>query len=133
MAAEPASKHRTTEQEIAERIATAGVRLRFDKVALRLVDGLKSEITQILPGDQSIIFTVTAPIKHPAKTRAALQELLCDMPVGELCKTINGNVVRVRRVNAISAGMPRVIGFVHNPLSNAELILDLAEWNLSGQ
>lgn len=131
MAAEPVSKAETTEREIAKRIAAAGIRLRFDKVALRLVDSLKAGVVQILPGDQSIVFTVTAPIKHPAKTSAALQELLRDLSDGELRKTINGNEVRARRVSAVLTGMPRVIGFVHNPDSNADLILDLAESNLS--
>ncbi len=130
---EPASKAETTEREIAERIASAGIRLRFDKVASRLIDGLKASVVQILPEDQSILFTVTAPIKHPAKTSAALQELLRDLPDGEFRKTINGNEVRARKVNLVLTGMPRVMGFVHYPESNAYLILDLAESNLSGR
>ena len=132
MTAESAYKAQTTEREIAKRIAAAGIRLRFNKVALRLVDGLKTGVVQSLLGDQSIVFTVTAPIRNPAKTSAALQELLRDLPAGELRETINGNEVRARRVNAVLIGMPRVIGIVHNPESNADLILDLAESNLRG-
>ena len=131
MKAEPVSKAETIEREIAERIAAAGLRLRFDKVALRLVNGLKASVAQIVPEDRSIIFTVTAPIRHPAKTSAALQDLLSDLPAGELRRIIHGNQVRARQVTTDSNGMPKVIGFVHNPESDAGLILDLAERSLS--
>jgi len=131
MKAEPVSKAETIEREIAERIAAAGLRLRFDKVALRLVNGLKASVAQIVPEDRSIIFTVTAPIRHPAKTSAALQDLLSDLPAGELRRIIHGNKVRARQVTTDSNGMPKVIGFVHNPESDAGLILDLAERSLS--
>jgi len=120
---EPASKAETIEREIAEQIASAGIWLRFDKVALRLIDGLKAGVVQILPEDQSILFTVTAPIKHPAKTSAALQEVLRDLPDGEFRKTINGNEVRAGKVDTVLTGMPRVMGFVHNPEGNSNLIL----------
>lgn len=128
---ELASNAETTEREIGARIASAGIRLRFDKVALRLIDGLKASAGQILAEDQSILFTVSAPIKNPAKTSAAIQGLLRDLPDGEFCRMIKGNEVRVRKVNAVLAGMPRVMGFVHNPEINSDLILDLAESNLS--
>lgn len=130
---EQAFKSGTTEREIAERIASAGIRLRFDKVALRLIDGLKASVVEVFPEDQSIVFTVTAPIKHPAKTSAALQRLLRDLPSGNIRQTINGNEVCARKVNAVLTGMPRVMGFVHNPESNADLILDIAESNLTGR
>ncbi|HLH94565.1 MAG TPA: hypothetical protein VKW08_05540 [Xanthobacteraceae bacterium] len=47
--------------------------------------------------------------------------------------TIYNNQVRLRRVAAVSAHMPRVLGFVHNPESDADLILALAEARLRGR
>jgi hypothetical protein len=127
MAAEPAFRVATFEREIAERIAAAGVRLRFDKVALRLVYRLKASVADIVPDDQCIMFTVTAPVRLPAKTGAALQCMLRAVHTDELRRIVNGNEVRARRVTTVPTDMPRVIGFVHNPESNAGLILDLAE------
>ncbi len=121
------------EGEIAERIASAGIRLRFDKVALRLIDGVKASVIEAFPKDQSMLFTVTAPIKHPAKTSAALQRLLRDFSRENIRLTINGNEVCARKVNAVLTGVLRVMGFVHNAESNPDLILDLAESNLTGR
>jgi hypothetical protein len=131
MATKQASKAEAIEAEIIKQITAASIRLRFDKVALRLVDGLKANVIQILPASQSVVFTVTAPLKHPAKTGAALQGWLRDLPLGGSRKTINGNDVRARRLKSVSTDMPKVIGFVHNPESNADLILNLAETSLS--
>ena len=130
---QPAVKSGTTEREIAERITSAGIRLRFDRVALRLIGGLQASVVGVFPEDQSIVFTVAAPIKHPAKTGAALHRLLRDLPGGNIRQTISGNEVCARKVNAVLAGMPRVLGFVHNPESNPDLILDLAESKLTGR
>ena len=95
---EPSSKAEITERKIAKRIAEAGIRLRFDRVALRFLDGVKAAFDQTLPIDQSLAFTVTAPIKLPAKTSAALQERLGQLPTQGLSTTINGNGIRARMV-----------------------------------
>lgn len=130
MAREP-FKAETTESEITKKIATSGIRLRFDKVVLRLLDSVKAGVCQSLPLHQSIMFTVTAPIKLPAKTSVALQDWLGCLPLGDSRKRINGNDVRARK--AFTTGTSRVLGFVHNPGSDAERILDLAESSLSGR
>jgi hypothetical protein len=98
METKPISKAEMIEAKIAERIAATGIRLRFDKVALRLLDGVKAGVSQILPIDQSIAFTVTAPIKFPAKTSAALQECLRQLHAQGLSTAINGNKIRARIV-----------------------------------
>jgi hypothetical protein len=130
MEMKPISMAQMTEAKIAERIAAAGIRLRFDKVALRLLDGVKEAIGQTLPTDQRIVFTVTAPIKLPAKTSAALQERLRQLRSQELNTTIHGNEIRARIVKNTSRHMPRVIGFVHNPDIDADLLLTIAETSL---
>lgn len=130
MAAEMASKTDTIERKISKRIAAAGIRLRFDKVALRLIDGVKAHVGQSLPADQSILFTVTAPVKLAAKTSSALQEWLARLRSEGRSTTINGNEIRARIVLRIPSDMPRVMGFVHNPENNADLLLDIAETSL---
>ena len=115
------------EQEIIQRCAAAKLRLRFDKVVLRLVGNLKNSLADFVPEGQAVIFTVTAPIKLPAKTIAALDTLLRgDFSGGE----VQGNQVLARRLTGVAADRPRVLGFVHNPESDAGHILDLAEARL---
>jgi hypothetical protein len=118
------------EEMITQRVVAAGIRLRFDKVALRLLDGVKASVAQALPAGQTIAFTVTAPIKLPAKTSAALQQWLHRLPTHGLSTTINGNQIRARIINHTANDMQRVIGFVHNAESNADLALDIAETSL---
>jgi len=119
------------EREIAERAAAAKLRLRFDKAVVRLVGRLKAALAGIVPEDQTIIFTVSAPIRLPAKTAAALESLVRDgLPGGELRSIVHGNQVQVRRITGVPSSMPRVVGFVHNPESDAGLVLDLAKSRL---
>ena len=119
------------EREIAERIAEAKIRLRFDKSVLRLVNGLKTALADAVPEGQTIIFTVTAPIKRRAKTATVLDTLIrSGLSNGDVRDTIEDNHVRVRRVTDVRHHMPKVIGFVHNSESDADLILRLAETQL---
>lgn len=128
------TKPAAIEQEITERITAASLRLRFDKVVLRLIDKVKAAVTDIVPEDQTVIFTLTAPIKRPAKTADAIEALVRDdLPDCEVRNTIHGNGVRLRRVTGVPAEMPRVIGFVHNRDSDAGLILAIAEARLYGR
>jgi hypothetical protein len=127
MAAEPDPGSETFERKIAAKLAAAGCRLRYDKVALRLIAGIRYGISQELLESQSIVFAVTAPIKHPAKTIAALSRLVRDVPAGGLHTTVHGNEVHASRVRRASTDMPQVMGFVHNPEHDAGHVLDLAE------
>ena len=51
-------------------------RLRFDKVALRLVQGVRGALEGAVPNGLCVVFTVTAPIWAPSKTMAALIEII---------------------------------------------------------
>ena len=118
----------TIEREIVERIAAAKLRLRFDRVVRWLVDDLKAELTELMPEGEALLFTITAPIKLPAKTATALKSLARGEISGhEFRGNIHGNQVHIRRLVGISTPMPRVIAFVHNPESDASVILKLAE------
>jgi hypothetical protein len=91
-------------------------------------------LAEIVPEDQTVIFTLTAPIKLPVKTAAAIEGLVRDgLPDSDVRNTTHGNHVRLRRVAGVPAEMPRVVGFVHNPEPDASLILALAEARLLGR
>ena len=83
-----------------------------------------------VPAGESLAFTVTAPIRLPAKTSAALQAWLLEVTARGEARTIHGNAIHARRVKKVPRGRPRVIGFVHNPDSDADLLLDLAAASL---
>jgi hypothetical protein len=102
-------------------------RLRFDKNALRVVRRLQTGLQQAVPDGKTVIFTVTAPIRLPAKTAATLEDKirssLAHRSAGlELKDSIHGNQIRVRLVKSFQ-GTSKVIGFVHNPDSDPEVLL----------
>lgn len=118
------------EQEIVERIKGAKIRLRFDKVVLRLVSRLQAALTNVVPDGEAVIFTVAAPIRLPARTIAVLESLVRNIQPGEHRELVHGNQVRFRRLTEVPQRMPKVLGFVHDPASDAGLILDLAQARL---
>jgi hypothetical protein len=121
----------TVEREINARLQAAKLRLRFDKVAVRLVGALKAALAGVVPEGETVVFTITAPIRLPAKTAAALQNMLRDGATdAERRETIHHNEVRIRRLKGVAQHMPKVLGFVHNLESDAVDILDLAEARL---
>ncbi len=107
-------------------------RLRFDRVALRLVRQLRAGLSEIMPDGQAAVVTVTAPIRLPARTAAALESRIrdgLDHPSGSVEKTgeVCGNQVRMRLVRGLSRRMPKLIGFVHNPDPGPEPLFALTE------
>jgi hypothetical protein len=78
-------------------------RLRFDKVARRLVQGVRGSLEGAVPDGLCVMFAVTAPVREPSKTLTAL-------------------IVTSRLPNAA-----RVAGFVHNPDPPPSGLLDMAQ------
>jgi hypothetical protein len=133
-AGSPAIDTSMIELEIAECIAAGKIRLRFDRSALRLVNGLKATLADVVPVGQAILLTIAAPIKRRANTAAALETLVRGgLPDGEVREVIHDNHVRLLRVINVPAHMPKVVGFVHNPESDAGTILALARSYLVGR
>jgi hypothetical protein len=90
-------------QMIAERGELARPRLRFDRVALGLVGGLRTTLREFVPDGHTVILTITAPIRLPAKTVAVLEDkiracLARHSTPTEVKDTIHGNQIRVRLV-----------------------------------
>jgi hypothetical protein len=122
----------TFKQRSSERDGLTKPRLRFDKVALGLVRGLQAALREVVPNGNTVILTVTAPIRLPSKTAAQLEDKIrsCLSPQlqqVEIRDTIHGNQVRIRLVMGGSRETSKVIGFVHNPDPDPQILLDVAQ------
>ena len=122
---------RITKQRIAERGGLTKPRLRFDRVALGFVRRLQAALSASVPDGRTLILSITAPIRVPAKTAAALEDnvrtyLARQSGEGVAKHTIHGNQIRVRLVKGGSRQTTKVIGFVHNPDSDPDVLLDIA-------
>ena len=107
-------------------------RLRFDKVALRLVQGVRGALEGAVPDGLCVVFAVTAPIREPSKTLAALIEIIrarlsLGAVLGDHTEALHGNEVRMRVVTSRSPHAAKVAGFVHNPDPPPSGLLDLAQ------
>jgi hypothetical protein len=118
------------EREIIAQLRAAKLRLRFDKVALRLVGRLKAVLASIVPEGETVVFTITSPIRLPGKTALALENMAPGPPDAERREIIHDNEVRIRRLREVPKHMPKVLGFVHNAESDAGVILALVEERL---
>jgi hypothetical protein len=119
------------EREIAARIRAAKIRLRSDKVVRRVSSSLQAALAGVVSKGQCVVLTVTAPIRCPADTAGVLENLFRDgTPRGEIRRTIHGNQVRVRTIAGVATYVPKVTVLVHNPDSDSDHILAIAEARL---
>jgi hypothetical protein len=105
-------------------------RLRFDKVATRLIESLQSILGETVPGGMTVLLTITAPIRLPAKTAASLDDKIQTLlargsPGRDEKDTIHGNRVQIRLLRDESGRAPKMIGFVHNSNSDPLLLLNM--------
>jgi hypothetical protein len=112
--------------------STSALGLRFDRVVVRVLGRLRAFADDVVPDGQSVILTVSAPIRLPAKTADRLEDeitalLATSAPSRERCARILGNDVRLRLVKESSGRGCKLIGFVHNPQANTQQLLDAAE------
>jgi hypothetical protein len=106
------------------------VRLRFDKVVVRLLDQLQATLAKAVPDGMTVFLTVTAPIRLPSKTAAALEEkiqlLLQRGSHSRAVKdSIYGNRVQIQLLNHAIRRTPKLMGFVHNPDTDPHLLLNM--------
>ena len=122
----------TISRRIADLSDGTAPRLRFDKVALRVVSQLQAALNDSVPDGMAVIVTITAPVREPAKTVAALEQQIktclvrASTPM-ECNDTICGNQIRVRLVTSRSRQAAKVIGFVHNPDPDSAILLDITQ------
>jgi hypothetical protein len=105
-------------------------RLRFDKVATRVLNRLQVSAGDTVPRGITVALTITAPIRLASKTVASLEDTMRALFVRKRLGrdeqiTIRGNRVRIRVLRNESARAPKLIGFVHNSDTDPILLLDL--------
>jgi hypothetical protein len=110
----------------------AKIRLRFDKVATRVITRLQGAAVEIVPEGMTVVVTITAPIRLASKTTSSMEEMIRTIlarkrPSGEAKATIHANRVRVRILRNKSRRGPRLLGFVHNVDSDPTILLDLTQ------
>lgn len=128
------------EKQIAATIASAQgwqvtkLGLRFDKVVVRLLGDIRSFVVQELALQGTWVLTLTAPIKLPAKTQLEIKAQIrafvaAGMTPHDLVFTIHQNRLHCRFIPTESKQVPPLIGWVHNPDTDAQWLLDLAlQW-----
>lgn len=108
--------------------------LRFDRVVVRLLGEIRQSIEQYVPKDMTVIMTITAPIKHPAKTADEVTKEIRDhLKSGaqgeDRALMIFDNNVQLRIANSFPKQTTKFVGLVHNPDVEATMLLDLAaQW-----
>ena len=105
-------------------------RLRFDKVATRLIERLQATLGETVPDGMTVLLTITAPIRLPSKTAASLEDKIQTLlgrgsPARDQKDTIHGNRVQIRFLRNESEQAPKMIGFVHNSDSDPLLLLNM--------
>ena len=105
-------------------------RLRFDKVATRLIERLQATLGKTVPDGMTVLLTITAPIRLPSKTAAALEHKIQTLlgrewPRRDEKDTIPVNRVQIRLLRDESGRTPKMIGFVHNSDTDPLLLLNM--------
>ena len=108
------------------RLAKRG--LRFDQVALRFTERLQDAFEDDVPQGKTLLVTITAPIRLPAKTAKALESKIEGVLTqrsrpAEFRDSINGNEIRARLVSGSMRGQSNVTVFVHNPDADSSALL----------
>ncbi|MBS0377802.1 MAG: hypothetical protein JSS29_04890 [Proteobacteria bacterium] len=102
-------------------------RLRFDRVAQRLVRNVQAALCERLGDADTLVVTVTAPIRQPARTVDTLASKL-KAPLSRAFEGIVcGNRVRARLLRRTGKAAPRVIVFVHNPRPAVDGLIEWAQ------
>ena len=125
------------EKEIADQILRFGgladskLGLRFDRV-FRVLGRLRAFAEAEIPDGSIVLVAISAPIRTPGKTAGALEDQIkaiavSDSPLAERTALVHGNSVRIRRIRHAHGQKPKLIGFVHNPDTDPQPLLDLAE------
>jgi hypothetical protein len=120
------------ERRIVQRYGSTKPRLRFDRVALRVVAELKKALHDAVPQRKTLLVTISAPIRVPSKTVLAIvvelrARLKPSSKTLDLRKEIYENQIRVRLVVSNANRQTKVLGFVLNAGPEPDALLELAE------
>jgi hypothetical protein len=119
------------ESRLAARAKLAKPRLRFDRVALRLIADLRTAVGGSVPDGETVLVTITAPIRLASRTATAMAEKIRELissraAPARLTDNIHGNEIRVHLLKGGAARTATLIGFVHNPDSDPTILSDVA-------
>jgi hypothetical protein len=106
-------------------------RLLFDRVARRFIDELQAELSEAA-GSRTVVVTHTAPIRMAGRTRAELTARVLDLlrstsANADASEAIRGNEIRIRVLDLDRSSRGSVVVFIHNPKSDAEVLLDVTQ------
>jgi hypothetical protein len=106
-------------------------RLRFDRVALGLIERLRTALGGSVPDGRTVVVTITAPIRLPSRTATAMEEKIRKLVATRagptrLAGTIHGNKTQVHLLKGGAGRTARLIGFVHNSDSDPAILIDVA-------
>jgi hypothetical protein len=104
-------------------------RLRFDRTAIGFVHRLEEALSASVPDLQTVVVTVTAPIRQNRKTSARLTEEIRKLLASrraQFAATLHRNLLLVRVLKGGAATTPKLLGFVHNPTPGAKILVDLS-------
>jgi hypothetical protein len=117
------------DSQVSRRSGNTAPRLRFDRVALGLLERLRAAVhARALNG--ATVVTITAPIQFPSRAAAMLEESI-QVLVGrrsarrQLTTTVHGNRVRIAILQAGRKSGSKLIGFVHNRDSDQKVLFEL--------
>lgn len=109
-------------------------RLRFDKVAVGLVKRLQSALSKSVPDGRTVVVTITAPILKDSKTGLVLEDKIRELLAtrrAQLKATIHGNRIQVRVLEGGTSQTSKLVGFVHNPKPDPEVLFDITRFLLA--
>jgi hypothetical protein len=105
-------------------------RLRFDKVVIRLIRGLRGTLSESVPAGSAVVLAMAAPIRLAARTTAVLEDrirLCLAEGADEFVETIHGNEVHARVVSGASRSAQKVTAFVHSPGTDPRQLIEMSQ------
>ena len=95
-------------------------RLRLDRVVLAMVRRLHDALRDSIPAGQTVLISITAPIRQAGKTAADIVAMLPESLQSrssrlEMDAALYGNRIRASLLKGVAAHVPKAIVLVHNP------------------
>lgn len=108
--------------------------LRFDKVVMQLSKNLKELSPELIASQKTVLVTLTAPIKVPAKTEKELKDKIRALLLSKKVPTnkkinLYQNNIQLRFITCSVNVKPQIITVVHNRNIHPQDVLSLfTDW-----
>lgn len=103
--------------------------LRFDGVVIRLLRDIRAAVQNEVPNGATVVMTITAPIRFPAKTAITSSEkIIALLESGKQHKAlmIHENQVQFSIVHSTPKQPAKFVGLVHNPDIDPKMLFGAA-------